>query len=431
MKIFNSSFTHKSFFNLFLRILKILERYGLSCKKMESNMNIYVAILKKYGVVPTLPLTANVLGKHPVLIRQLADNGIEFAVHGYKHIDYSQLSAKDLSLHLKKAIEIFRMHNIQVSGWRFPYLKYNNNFSHTFKNNLFEWSSNQSILWDVDKQIKNLSQNSLEYQTMLDQYNSKHSGNYISLPRHLNGVLEIPVSLPDDDLLIDRLGISDEKVITKIWSEILEQTYSRGELFTLQLHPERISQCKAALEKLLKISKASEPKIWIASLDAICDWWKEKDNFTVRITDKNESGYKVEFNCSPRATLLVRSSDLKKEKFYNDYKVVNENTFWIKSQRRPVVGIPEDSPEQLSNFLKNEGIIFEKAANTENYSIYLKKIKNFSTEDEITILNEIHSTKLPLVRFWRWPGGCRSALSITGDIDALTSVDFFSRFLIG
>jgi len=43
------------------------------------------------------------------------------------------------------------------------------------------------------------------------------------------------------------------------------------------------------------------------------------------------------------------------------------------------------------------------------------------------VLDAIESGTGPLVRVWRWPDGARSALAVTGDIDALTLRDFVVR----
>lgn len=429
MKFFTFSNTHQSVIKLFVRILRILRRYGVSYKKMELNLNLYLSILQKKNVIPTFPITADALDKHPKLIKRLYHNGVEFAVHGYKHVDHSRLSRKALLRHIEKAIKIFEKHDIPFSGFRFPYLKYNKNFFYAYKNSYFKWSSNHTILWNVKKNFKMSNKNWQAYQTMLKQYNYERSDHCISLPRFLNNVLEIPVSLPDDDLLVDRMGLSNEKLIAEIWKDILSQAYSRGELFTLQLHPERISYCKGALETLIKISKASRPKIWIASLKEICDWWSEKNGFSFKLKQKNRHQYEVEVNCPPRNTLLVRSPQLKNDKFFNGYRIIKDNKFTVNSQKRPVVGIPNKTSKKFRNFLRNEGIIFEESEERENYSIYLDTFNDFSTEDEIKVLGLIHSTKYPFIRFWRWPNGNKSALSITGDIDALTSIDFFYRLL--
>jgi hypothetical protein len=40
---------------------------------------------------------------------------------------------------------------------------------------------------------------------------------------------------------------------------------------------------------------------------------------------------------------------------------------------------------------------------------------------------EVEASKGPLVRLWRWPAGARCALSVTGDVDSMTIVDFLRR----
>lgn len=394
---------------------------------MESNLKLYLSILSKHDVVPTFPIAANVLDKYPLLVKNLADIGVEFAVHGYEHIDYNRLSREELLRHLEKAIKIFREHNIQFSGFRFPYLRYDHKSIDISAHNSFSWDSSHTILWDVIKKMRFPRTNWQQYQAMLNQYNYKHSDNYISLPRFINNILEIPVSLPDDDLLIDRLGINDEKVLAQIWGEILEQTYTRGEIFTIQLHPERISYCKETLETLLQIAHDSKPKIWVTPLRSVYEWWEEKNRFTVRLNGIGDDGYKIEVDCSPRATMLVRSPYLEKEDFYNGYSIIKERTFWIKSQKRPIVGIPKDSSQELIQFLKNEGYIFEMSENKKKYSLFLDKFTTFSEKDENKALDMIHSANSSLIRFWRWPNGYKSAFAITGDIDCLTIFDFFLR----
>ena len=45
------------------------------------------------------------------------------------------------------------------------------------------------------------------------------------------------------------------------------------------------------------------------------------------------------------------------------------------------------------------------------------------------LLAQIEGGDFPLVRLGRWPNGARSALCVTGDIDALTIWDYGLRFL--
>ncbi|MFX0199974.1 MAG: hypothetical protein ACFFCW_27955, partial [Candidatus Hodarchaeota archaeon] len=152
-----------------------------------------------------------------------------------------------------------------------------------------------------------------------------------------------------------------------------------------------------------------------------------KENFSIELENIRNSEYQVNVNCSPKATLLVRSNHLSGDDFYNGYRIMDGRRFFIKSRKRPVVGIPKNSPHELIGFLKNEGFIFERSEEKGKYSIYLDSFDNFSEKDEKNALEIIHANDLPLIRFWRWPNECKSCLAITGDIDSITLYDFFDR----
>ncbi len=51
--------------------------------------------------------------------------------------------------------------------------------------------------------------------------------------------------------------------------------------------------------------------------------------------------------------------------------------------------------------------------------------------NERNILHFIEQSEFPTIRYWRWPYGAQNALVVTGDIDALTSIDFFLRLFGG
>ncbi|MFX0204197.1 MAG: polysaccharide deacetylase family protein [Candidatus Hodarchaeota archaeon] len=398
----------------------------MSSKKMQSNLDLYLAILQKYAVAPSFAITAKTLAKHPKLVDNIMKKDVEFAIHGYQHIDYTRLSDEQLSRHLQKAIKIFREKNIPFLGFRFPYLRYNNT-GIDILGSLFCWDSSHTILWNILEKTEFNNRNWRKYQTLLNQYTCKNSDNSPSLPRFRSNILEIPVSLPDDDLLIDRLGIKDEKILFQIWSQILKMTYIRGELLVLQLHPERISLYKETLENLLKTARASELKIWLTSLNSVYEWWKEKEGFWADIQEKGNDEYEIDAHCSRRATILVKTEDSLEHNFFNNYKVINKNKFEIKSPKVPIIGIPKNCSPTLIQFFKNEGFIFEISEDENRYSVFLNDVEVFNEENEPKVLEEIKHTQLPLIRFWRWPNGCQSAFAITGDIDALTSMDFLPR----
>lgn len=426
MKTPNIGVTHRAFPRLATRFFRILKRYGLSSKKMESKLKRYLDIVQQQGIIPTFPITAKAVERHPGLIQKLSDNGVEFAVHGYEHVHYPTLAPDAAFKHIRNASEIFIEHNVTYSGFRFPYLSWDKKCFDIIDNQSFKWDSSHTILWDVIPTGERKRRDSLDFENMLDLYNCKSSSRYLSLPKFYNNILEIPVSLPDDDLL-ERLGITENDAAGAIWGQILRESHTRGELFTLQLHPERIFLFEDVLRSLIQTAQGLYPRVWFASLNSISDWWKEKKAFTIELNSKGNSQYEVVANCSPRATLLVTSPDFENDQFIDGFSYVKERAFSIKSPTRPIVGIPRYSSPNLMEFLRNEGFVFEESEHKENYSVYLAGFADFSQENEIKALETIHSTDLPLVRFWRWPNGCRSTLAVTGDIDGLTSVDFLFR----
>jgi hypothetical protein len=393
---------------------------------MESKLDQYINILREYGIIPTFPITAEVLKRHPHIIEKYANDGVEFAIHGLQHIDYSNLSEEDLSEHLGKSIDLFKKNNITFSGFRFPYLKYDKKCMDALSKLPIKWDSSTSIYWDVMGDVKVEKMNLQNYESMLNQYDYKNSSNHISLPRDHGNLLEIPVSLPDDDLL-ERVGVKGNGLPEEIWGRILVQTYLRGELFALQLHPERIFLFRKALVSMIEIPRQLSPGVWIATMGDIYKWWAEKKKFSVNLDTKGEGVYEVDAKCSAQATILMKSNGFENGKFYHGFDIVKERRFSIKGQRRPVIGIPIESSPELVEFLRNEGFIFEPGNEKEKYSVYLDRFKTFSGKDEKEALRIIHNTNSPLIRFWRWPSGYKSALTITGDIDALTSMDFFFR----
>jgi hypothetical protein len=207
----------------------------------------------------------------------------------------------------------------------------------------------------------------------------------------------------------------------------LEQSYTRGELFNLQLHPERIFIFKDVLASIIDRLRGLVPGIWVCKVGDIWKWWEEKRGFHVNVNSIGHREYEVDVQCSSRGTFLVRSEVIGNNKFYGDFTVQKERRFNLKSSKVPMIGIPNDSPQKLLSFLRNEGFIFEQNENKGRYSLYLDYFSEFSEEDELRAVKIIHESRLPLIRFWRWPNECQSALSITGDIDALTLIDYFKN----
>jgi peptidoglycan/xylan/chitin deacetylase (PgdA/CDA1 family) len=429
MKITNSLSKSRGIENLLLRIKTVLGRFGITSKRLEWRLNRYSDITGKFGCVPTFPIPAVTLRRHPELIRKPSRKGIEFAVHGYIHTDYSSLSLEKQTRHFKKAIDTFKSCQIPFTGFRAPYLRINNETPEAIANVKFLYDSSHIIRWDVVDKAKYPRQGWSAYERLLDFYQPRSAQEYLVLPRFTNGFVEIPVSIPDDEAMVDRLGITDKGEITEIWRAILQRTYTRGELFTVQLHPERISFCESALADILQQARELNPPIWIATLGEIARWWKERAEFTIEVHFEGKGTYRVKTNCSAKATLLLKNCQVSKTvaEWSSGYRSISARDFLVESPARPVIGVGIDSSPEAVNFLKSEGFVVEVSDQPADYGIYLTDLANFQETDEKPLSEAIERSNAPLLRYWRWPEQARSALAITGDIDSITLIDFVLR----
>jgi hypothetical protein len=417
--------------NLYSRIGTVLKNFGISPKKFKILLDRYCTVTEDLGCISTFPVTASVMKRHLKLIRELGEQGIELAVHGYVHTDYGVVSLENQVVHYKKAINTFQKYQIPYTGFRAPFLRINENTIPVLNLLNFSYDSSYIINWDVfDKAMHNKSSWDA-YQRLLNFYKPRRYQDFLSVPKYINNVLEIPVSIPDDELMIERLGITDAEEITKIWMSILTKTYKNGELFTIQAHPERILIFENALVDVIQKAKTFSPAVWFTTLGEIANWWKEKNEFRLEIFPEGNGKYRVKSDCTKRATLLLKNcrANIPVKKWFEGYDSVDGKEFIIECESRPVIGVGANTSQDAINFLKNEGFIVESSSERDDYAIYLDDLANFQEIDEKTLYEKIEKSNVPLIRYWRWPNGARSALSLTGDIDSITLSDFALRIL--
>lgn len=411
------------------RVVIILHNFGITSKKIEARLNRYLDITGKYGCVPTFPITAVTLNRHPNLIRNLSRRGAEFAVHGYIHADYGAISFQEQKRHFEKAINIFESCQIPFSGFRAPYLRINPGTLEAVVQLKLVYDSSRVVFWDVIDKDKYSRRGWGTYTKLLDFYQAVDAADHFSLPRFENGLVEIPVSIPDDEALVDRLGAKDKQEIGDIWKRILRMTYDRGELFTIQLHHERISFCKDALEAILERARELDPPVWITSLREIAEWWREKSEFTLEVNSHSSGQWTVKANCSSRATVLLRNCLANKPlvNWAGGYQSIDARDFILTSTSYPVIGVSPNCSQDIISFLRSEGFAVEVADRPENYRIYFDNLKDFSEHNQKQVYEAIEKSDCPLIRYWRWPEKAKSSLAVTGDIDAITLIDFVMR----
>lgn len=410
------------------RIPGLFMRFGVTDGKIATCLHSFVDITERYNAWPTFAITANLVSRYPKLIRGLQDRGVEFAIHGLVHTNYAQLSLDEQRSHIARAMQIFDDNGIEFSGFRCPYLSSNSDTLRAVADLGLKWESSDVISWDT-LDLTRYSQRQLEaYKKITDIYQAKSIASEKSVPKMINGLVEIPVSIPDDEILVDRLHIKDRSQIALIWLEVLEKSHKRGELFTIQLHHERIDFCDTALIQVLERARSLQPSIWTTQLRDISDWVRELRGIVLALDQLDENRFRVRVEGSERATVLIKNADVGTagKGLMDGYRLVSKSEFELCSSTRPVIGVAPSVPYQTVKQLRDEGFMVEVSTTPGTYSIYLNDTHGIQNDSLITAIEE---SGKPVIRLWRWPYGARSALSCTGDIDSITLIDFARRFV--
>jgi hypothetical protein len=407
------------------RARSISRRYGVRSSKIDRSLALMTETLRPYGYKATLPVTAVALRRHPTLVQQYQALGIEFAVHGLVHVDYSQLSAEQQQLHLRRAVELFQQAGIRAAGFRCPYLRGNGATLAAIQEVGLSYDSSESLAWDVTQGYETPA-----YRHVLGFYGAQAAARYPALPRLQGGVVQIPYCLPDDEALVERLEAHGDGAKSDLWVGILEQTHASGELFTVGLHPERTDACRAALRATLKRAAALQSGVWIARLDEIARWWRSRAGSSFRVAQTAEGQFHVEIMAPKEATILVRDVQISEPTgpWWGGFRSVTARAFSFRANKRPFIGVAPDVAPGLREFLTQQGYLAETIKEAQSYPVCFERTR-FTREDERPLLAEIERTPGPLVRLARWPHGKRSALAITGDIDAFTLLDYGLRML--
>ncbi|MHC4122172.1 MAG: polysaccharide deacetylase family protein [Planctomycetota bacterium] len=254
----------------FKRLSYINKRFGLTAAKQMKSIDYYASLLRRHNIKGTFFIPATLLESYFKDINRIKIDNIEWGIHSDIHTDLSRLGKEAQMEHIDNAVEIFDKLGVLFRGFRAPYLRINDyTLGVIDEKNRFLYDSSSSILWEDVYKGDESSSNWIR-----NFYKPQFHSQKISFPEMFSeGLVEMPVSLPDDDILLDREDFDVDSVLS-VWENILEICSGRKELFVLQLHPERIYDLDSALDSLIKKAKSFDPPIWIASLGEIAEWRK-------------------------------------------------------------------------------------------------------------------------------------------------------------
>jgi len=379
--------------------------------------------LGEFGCSGTFPITSVVLARHPRLIAGFQQQGIEFAVHGYRHTDFSQMSFQTQVDQLCRAREVFDRCGINAHGFRSPYLRHTVETRSALKRCGFLYDASQALAWNCLP-----CQPPLGYNRALSFYRAISAEDCPSLPQLEDGIVRIPYCLPDDESVVDRLGLTTDQ-IADAWLGVLQRTMETGELFCLGIHPERISACAEPLRSVLSAAKQNGT-VWVARLDDIATWWKARTSADVRISVPEAKRLRIQVDGPSGTTVLVRClQDVDSSvPAFGAYRKSTSLDFTLTCAVRPFVGFDRRTGPDVVSFLREQGYILETGTAPDSYSHYAD-LGELRPSGKRPLLDRLERSERPLIRLARWPHGYQSALAVTGDIDALTCWDYGLRLL--
>jgi len=406
------------------RTAAVLSRFGATASAMAGRLERYRAVAASFGARPTWPATACVLARHPDMLRRYADDGAELAVHGLVHGDHARYDYETQRETIARAVAIFERAGIAPVGFRGPYLRYNDATLRVLRELGFRYHSSQAFAFPRYDASGNPLPGNRAYELALELYAARDAARLAVRPRFRDGLVDIPVAIPDDEIILERLRL-DEAAATAEWLRIFELSYRRGDLFTIQLHPERVLELEGALRETLAAAARRRPQVFHARLDEIAEWWRRRGSFTLAVSRSGAGSVRVHLDADPDARLITRGLAVAGEVWDGDTTLVERGSFEVASERMPVVGVSRRTPPDVRTFLTEEGLPYEVSEDRGTYGAYVDI--GDADWNETAILDSIELSPGPLVRLGRWPNGARSALAVTGDIDALTLKDFFMR----
>jgi len=250
-------------------------RYGVSQRKLLASLEGMVSILKKHGVVGTFPVTAIVLDRHPKLVAAL--DGMEVAIHGLRHINLRKVDGRRQEEMMKEAVGVLVSHGLRPQGFRAPYLAWNEAMRDAVAKAGLHYDSSVPARWKCGDEIDD---NAI-LRTSLEFYGARSSGNH--LPTVHGSIVVLPVAIPDDEIMIDRLRISSSDILGNAMLHMFRTAMAEGGHLVLQLHPERFAFFRGALDDLL--GRARDEGAWIVPLRDVAAWWLKRNESGPRWPD--------------------------------------------------------------------------------------------------------------------------------------------------
>ena len=268
----------------------------------------------------------------------------------------------------EQALLKFKKAAIPVHGFRAPYMRFNENTNKATKENDLQWVSHTIVFFRHLESIQRMGRTAQITNWIQSFYTCKMEDETPSIPWWGDHCLEIPVSCPDDEVLVDRYGMHDANEIAAVMLDMLQTSHQNGELVNFLFHPERVGLITPVIETLLQ-EALSRTELWVCSLDDISQWWHERAKCTFDIVEERTNCFRVNVRGSHRGSAL-----LQKPHGVTDFiSCEKDGSFVLHSPLRPAVNILPGFCEKGAPCLKNEGFAVETAPDPGCHAVSLSR----------------------------------------------------------
>jgi len=279
--------------NMAARVPTIVARFGLTPRKSLAHLAVLLGITDRWGVRPTLPVTAVIARRHPEVMHWLADRGVELAAHGYVHNDYAALAREAQFQQVQRAHDELLRLGLRVQGWRCPYSRWNAHTLAAVRAAGFAYDATPTYAWPAYAQehIALPTHAAADYARLRRLFGVRDAGRQSVLPAIVDGLVQIPMSIPQDEDMVDRLHL-DAASMSRVWRRVLQDARQRRDIFVLCVHPERAALCAAPLDATLQEAR-QRGDVWLAPLGEIAAWWRERDRTRVTVHAGSEGRWHI------------------------------------------------------------------------------------------------------------------------------------------
>lgn len=261
IKAIKFMFSSKGIFPACRRIYTVCRRFSFTPLRQLKYIRRYIEILESLGAKATFFIPAAVLERYHLHLGALQSHAVEWGIHGYRHIDLSIINAEQLKSQIVNATGIFDKYKIKFHGFRAPYLKNNDKLPG-------ELARTQRFLYDSSKAVfvgNSFNPGLRNLKWISNFYGPAGFSKETALPKFKNGLWEVPVILPDDEILLDRVRLPAGEILL-VWKNILRVCQENKSPFIMQLHPERILDLASVLTEFIDYARNTYPKVSFITL---------------------------------------------------------------------------------------------------------------------------------------------------------------------